>query len=244
MLRCHLTAFLHGNLIRPPILNVFLCGIRIRPCILDAFLYCILTHPYILTAFLHGILIRPSILTAFCDASWADVPGGVRDNRVLEGRRSTLGHVLFLNGGAIQWRSHVSKCVALSSAESELYSTVACAKDIAHGRRLLTLLGCPQEPTPTTLYCDSTAAIAINSSRKVSSRIRHCEIKYFYCKGLVAQGIVRMLYTNTTENCSDLLTKALSTATFTKFRNDLVSTSLAQQSMAAATCHTVSWWEL
>lgn len=196
----------------------------------------------------HG---QRNVLTAYCDASWADIPGGMRDPRVQEGRRSTLGHVLFLNGGPIQWRSHVSKCVALSSAESELQSTVACAKDITHGRRLLVLLGSPQAPTPTTLYCDSTAAIAINSSRKVSSRVRHCEIKYFYCKGLVAQGLVRMIYTNTSENCSDLLTKALCVATFTKFRNELVGTSTARKiagvvssAVSSAIAATAAWWEM
>ena len=135
-------------------------------------------------------------------------------------------------------------------AKSELHSIVACAKDITHGGRLLVLLGSPQAPTPTTLSYDSAAAIAINSSRKVSFRIHHCEINYFYCKGLVAQGIVRMLYTNTTENCSDLLTEALCVATFTKFRNELVGAFTVRKIVAAvssvvssAIAATSAWWE-
>ena len=167
-------------------------------------------------------------MTAFCDASWADIPGGIGGHRVMEGRRSTLGHVILMNGGVVQYKSQVSKTVALSSAEAELYSCVACAKDITHGRRLCDLVGHPQAPTPTTMFSDSSAAISINTTRSSSSRMRHTEIKYFYCRELVTNGIIAMRKVAGEQNPSDLLTKALPAPKFRRFAAQLVTSAIAK----------------
>ena len=156
-------------------------------------------------------------LAAYSDSSWADVPGGMGHPAVVDGRKSTLGHVLMMNGGAISWKAHVSQIVALSSAEAELFATVACAKDICEARRLLEHVGETQEPTQTTLWCDSSSVVSINSKRNTSSKLRHIEIKWFYCRYLAEAGIIETKKIDGDDNPSDLFTKALGLVKFRKF---------------------------
>ena len=159
----------------------------------------------------HGVSYGPgdhdrNVLHAYADASWADIPGSVT---APDARKSTLGHILFLNGGPIEWKSKVSTMMALSSAEAEIFSTVACGKSIAHHRRLLSVMGRPQGPTPTVLHDDSTSAIAFNNSRTSASRLRHLELKWLYCRQLVQEGLVKMEWADTNYMLAGPLTKAL-----------------------------------
>jgi hypothetical protein len=156
-------------------------------------------------------------LVAYSDSSWADIPGGILDPRVKDGRKSTLGHILMMNGGAIAWKSHVSQIVALSSAEAELFATVECAKCISATRRLLAHAGEEQAPTPSTLWCDSTSAVPINNKRNTSSKLRHLEIKWFHCRYLAEAGIIATKHIDGDHNPSDLFTKSLGKSKFKYF---------------------------
>ena len=185
-------------------------------------------------------------LVAFSDASWADIPGGMGHPAVTDGRKSTLGHVLMMNGGPVTWKAHVSQIVANSSAEAELFATVACAKDICDSRRMLKHIGEPQEPTYTTLWCDSSSVVSINSKRNTSSKLRHIEIKWFYCRYLAEQGIIATKKIDGDENCSDLFTKALGITKFRKFALVLEqgqdSSWLRQVASFATSCLYSSRW--
>lgn len=176
-------------------------------------------------------------LVAYSDSSWADIPGGMGNAAVVDGRKSTLGHVLMLNGGALTWKAHVSQIVALSSAEAELFATVACAKDICEARRLMEHVGEPQEPTPTNLWCDSSSVVSINSKRNTSSKLRHLEIKWFHCRYLAEAGVISTKKIDGEENISDLFTKALGETKFRKFALQLEQgqeDSWTRQVMSAA----------
>ena len=167
------------------------------------------------------------VVTSYADAAWADIRGGIGDkNAATQARHSSLGYILFMNGGPITWKSKVSCSIALSSAEAELFASVHCAKEIAHIRRLCKLLGIEQLE-PTTMYDDSTAAIAINNSDATTARLRHIEIKWFFVRQLREQGLVRMKKIHTDENVSDHLTKALAAPKFCKFRDMMVSAEIA-----------------
>ena len=166
------------------------------------------------------------VVTSYADAAWADIRGGIGDKNATQARHSSLGYILFMNGGPITWKSKVSCSIALSSAEAELFASVHCAKEIAHIRRLCKLLGIEQLE-PTTMYDDSTAAIAINNSDATTARLRHIEIKWFFVRQLREQGLVRMKKIHTDENVSDHLTKALAAPKFCKFRDMMVSAEIA-----------------
>ena len=128
-----------------------------------------------------------------------------------------MGHVLMLNGGPVTWKAHVSQIVAMSSAEVELFATVACAKGVCDARGVLEYMGGTQDPTYTTLWCGSSSVVSINSKRNTSPKLRHIEIKWFYCQYLAEQGIIATKKIDGDENVSDLFTKALGIAKFRKF---------------------------
>lgn len=188
----------------------------------------------------HGVSYGPgdhdrNVLCAYADASWADIPGSLT---APDARKSTLGHVLFLNGGPIEWRSKVSTMMALSSAESEIFATVQCAKSIAHCRRLLYVMGRPQDPTATVLHGDSTSAISFNSSRTTASRLRHLELKWLYCRQLVQEGLIQLKWSDTNHMLADPLTKALPV-----FKHKFFLPSLAR-SLAGLAMQVLTrpWW--
>ena len=52
----------------------------------------------------------PTILEGYCDANW------VMDNDEIN---STSGHVFWLEGGAISWKSTKQTCIARSTMKSE-----------------------------------------------------------------------------------------------------------------------------
>jgi hypothetical protein len=77
---------------------------------------------------------------------------------------------------------------------------------------------------PLTMFCDSTAAISntVNSGR-FHSRMKHVEVRYHYVRDMVQRGILKVAKVHTDLNVSDILTKAVSKATFIKHRDTLVS---------------------
>ena len=56
---------------------------------------------------------------------------------------------------------------------------------------------------------DSASAESINSKRNTSSKLRHPEIEWFYCRYLAEAGVLATLKIDGDGNVSDLFTKAL-----------------------------------
>ena len=90
-------------------------------------------------------------LWGYVDASFADDEFA---------RKSTMGHVLLLNGGPIAWKSKLTPIVALSTADAEFISANFCACEIMFLRGLLRTLGFEQI-APTCLYEYNMAAITL-----------------------------------------------------------------------------------
>ena len=59
--------------------------------------------------------------------------------------------------------------------------------------------------------------MSINSKRNTSSKLRHLEIKWFYCRYLAEAGVLATMKIDGDENVSDLFTKALGEVKFRKF---------------------------
>ena len=94
----------------------------------------------------------------YVDADWADK----------EDRRSTSGGMLFYHGCLVQSWCRRQGCVALSSAESELYALGAGAIE-ALG--FATMREGWQQKTTPTLHPDSQSALHI--CRKGAGRMKH-----------------------------------------------------------------------
>ena len=176
-----------------------------------------------------------SPLTAACDSSWGD----------REERTSTSGYVIYSYGGPISWKSRKMKVIALSSMEAEFHAMCVVTKDIVFLRRLMikdfgmspkdftipaygklaleAYTGDHPPPEPIALMGDNTSAIALAKSTGLShSRSKHIELKWFWVRAQVQNGIVLPVYCPTKDNIADLLTKPVTKPTMDRLRPRLL----------------------
>lgn len=152
-------------------------------------------------------LLRQPIVV-YCDSDYA---GDV------DTRRSTLGFVVFVAGGASGWKSSLQHSVALSTAEAE---TMALCKGGQEGewlRLLVNDMGIDIEGA-TVIMEDNRAAIDLTKDPKHQSRAKHIDVKYFYVRDLVTNGRAEVRHCATEDMYADILTKALPADAFEKLR--------------------------
>lgn len=151
-----------------------------------------------------GVTLAPT----FCDADWAGD---------LEGRVSTTGFVLKLNGATIIWGSKKQITVTLSSAESEYLAAGSAAQEVLWARMLLTELGFAQLQ-PTVLFSDNQAAIAIASDDVHHARTKHIDIRHHWIRQHIREGNLELQWVASAEQEADILTKPLGRVLFEKLR--------------------------
>ena len=112
----------------------------------------------------------PFELYGYCDASWAD-------NK--QDRKSSIFHVIMINGGAFAWRATTSSVPATSTAEAELYALAAAVMEVIWARNLAFDLHFAQL-APTILYEDNHACIKMTHRELSRSRTKHIHNKYSF----------------------------------------------------------------
>jgi hypothetical protein len=132
----------------------------------------------------------------FVDADWADKEGD---------RRSTSGGVLLYHGCAVASWSRRQACVALSSAESELY---ALGSGAVEALGFATMLSEWNEHVVPTLHSDSSSALHIVKKRG-PGKMKHIELRCLALQQWREGKRLRFSKVSSEENMSDVLTKAL-----------------------------------
>ena len=155
-------------------------------------------------------------MKGYSDADWA---AQVND------RRSTSGYVFFLGGGPVSWQSKTQKSVALSTAEAEYMALSDASKECIHLKALLSSLGHTQDK-PVIIYEDNQAAQKIAENPVLHDRTKHIDIRYHFVRELVEDLKISVVYIQTKEMVADLLTKAVSKATFDHLVGALFGRSL------------------
>ena len=107
----------------------------------------------------------------------------------------------------ISWKSKLSSCVALSTAEAEYYAATEGAKEGQWLTGLLEELGV--KVAPYTMKCVSQSAICMIKNPVVNARSKHIELKYHFIRQLVEDKALKVEYVRTDENWADCFTKAL-----------------------------------
>lgn len=105
-------------------------------------------------------------LHAFADAAFGDNPLT---------RYSTGGHVIFVAGGPVYWKSKAQTIVAVSTTESEFINLTPTGLSLMWIANTLTELGYPQD-SPMLVYTDSANAQAVVMNPYNSARTRHIDI--------------------------------------------------------------------
>jgi hypothetical protein len=137
----------------------------------------------------------------------------------LDGRKSSTGFVLLLNGSAVSWCSKKQSSVSTSTAEAEFVATAAAVKEVMWMGGMLEELGVTVKTVK--LFCDNQGAIQHLKNHIVSKFTKHISISYHYAREKVAWGQIDPVYVATSQNVADMFTKPLASAAFEKHRAKL-----------------------
>ncbi|CAI7872221.1 unnamed protein product [Closterium sp. NIES-54] len=138
-------------------------------------------------------------LSGHADASWVDN---------LATQRSSQGYTFSLCSGSVSWRSTRSSSVLGSSCEAEIYAGAMAAQELRWLTYLLTDLGEPPR-SPSVLYVDNKAMIALCLEHRLEHRTKHIALRYFLARELQQRGQLRLAYVAFRANTADVFTKAL-----------------------------------
>ena len=184
----------------------------------------------ILRSFLHFPKQTRHHLTGISDANWgAQDQSSTYDPNItieLHKSRSISGHIITLHG-PLHWSSKRQSITARSSAESEIYATDECCKDILYLSQLIHDLNLQQDllNKTTHIYNDSMACVHWSKNRTTRS-IRHIQLRENAVREAVQSGIISVLHVPGTSNPSDILTKEdRDTAHYVSLRDCVVSPS-------------------
>lgn len=147
-----------------------------------------------------------SEITGYVDADWA------YDS---VDRRSYTGMCFLLSDGVISWECSKQKCVALSSTESEYIGLSEACREALYLRRLQYEI--TNKMYTVSLFNDNQGAQKLCANPVFHKRSKHIDIKYHFCRDLVKDKIVKVLYLSTADMPADILTKSLCSAKHYKF---------------------------
>jgi histone deacetylase 1/2 len=137
-------------------------------------------------------------LSAFADSSFADQ----------DGRRSSYGFIVRMNGKVLTWKGRTTPEVATSSSGAEYVAISDTLKEMLHSKYVLEDLGFQVE-IPMLMCSDSQGAIGIAKFPKIHNRSKHIDIRYHFTREKIDDGTLRLQYVPTNENEADIFTKNL-----------------------------------
>ena len=146
-------------------------------------------------------------LFGMADASYAGCPIT---------RRSHGGYVIYYLGCPILTACKKQAIVALSSCESEFMTAFDCAKALLWTTRLLQGMNVDVQ-LPAPILEDNNAAIQLSRRPSLNSgNSRHMEVRWHWLQTQVKQRSVTLVYVPTEWQVTDLFTKGLGKAIFTR----------------------------
>ena len=121
--------------------------------------------------------------------------------------KSRSGHVIYMAGAPVYWRSQKQKTIATSSTEAEVISLSDICKRVVWMRSLLNELGF--DLPPVEVFEDNQACLDLQKISGVRERSRHIDVRFFWTRELEAKGLCRFRKIDTKENIADFFTKVL-----------------------------------
>lgn len=146
-------------------------------------------------------------MVGYCDADWA----GDQDER-----RSTTGYAFQLQGGAVSWATRKQPTIALSSTEAEFMSMVAAIQEALWLKRFECEIFI-SAPKSIQLYCDNQGAIQLATNSTYHARTKHIDVKNYFIREKLAEGVIKLNYRSTKEMIADIMTKPVNHAKLTQF---------------------------
>jgi hypothetical protein len=142
---------------------------------------------------------RHVVISCYTDSDYAGDPVT---------RRSISGHVMYLDGVPISWRSKAQSSVSLSSTEAEWIALSEATKEVMFLINLLEnieIYPC----YPIYMFVDNAGAVFMSKNAASSQRSKHIDVRYKYVRELIEKGLVKVVYVPTRDNDADIFTKNL-----------------------------------
>jgi len=121
--------------------------------------------------------------------------------------RSTSGVVVLHAGGAISWLSQRQGIVATSTTESEIVAATEATKEIIWLQRLFG--GIMELKHTPVLQVDNSATVKLAQNPEFHRRTKHIDIKYFFVREKVIDGVMDINQISTEHQVADVMTKPL-----------------------------------
>ena len=139
------------------------------------------------------------LMLTFADASLADR---------MPSRHSTGGHVVFVAGAPVVWKTKKQTFVALSTTEAEFANLTPAALSAKWVARILEECGAPQ-PKPTILFTDSLNAYLTVMNPLNKARTRTIDIRYKWVIEQAERKLLEARHVKGIDMPADGLTKPL-----------------------------------
>ena len=186
------------------------------------------SHDNILQSFLQFPQHGKRTLAGISDGNWGaqDQSTSYKNDTLLALHKSwsISGHIITLHG-PIHWSSKRQTITARSSAESEIYATDECCKDILYLSQLIHDLNLQSDLLSKTIHIYNDSMACVHWTRNKTTRsIRHIQLRENAIRESVQKGLISVLHVPGTTNPSDLLTKEdRDSAHYLKLRDCVVS---------------------
>ena len=152
----------------------------------------------------------------YCDSDYA---------ADIDSRRSVLGYVAMLGGGAVSWSSKRQKSVSTSTTEAEYMALSSASKQALWMRQFFTDINRMSyigSNGYTFRICeDNTGAINLVDNAQIHERSKHIDVAAHFIRELVEYSKIKIRYVNTKRMIADGLTKPLTKDSFERFRSML-----------------------
>ena len=140
-------------------------------------------------------------------------------------RRSTACTVIMMGGSPIAWKVKLIRAISQSAMEGELIAFSEAGKLTLYVMYVIDGLGMSDQvaPRPLRLLGDSMAAMQAIVRGNRTSRSKHIEVRHFWMRQQIEDGVFKLVYVPTESNVADIGTKPLGVARFIKLRKLLMS---------------------
>jgi hypothetical protein len=124
-------------------------------------------------------------------------------------RMSRQGYLMRCAGGAVAWKANKQRTVTTSSTEAELLAASQVGKEVLWWKRLFNNLNF-QLNEDITILCDNTQTIRLLTEPTVhlTTKLRHVDIHHHWLRQEISAKNLNIAHIKTSEQPSDLLTKA------------------------------------
>jgi hypothetical protein len=130
-----------------------------------------------------------------------------------ETRISVFGWNLCFCRALISWKSKASNSVTLSSTEAEYIALSEITEEIMFVKQVLETIGTGLK-VPIIVKIDNLGAIYLSKNHSLVQRTKHIDIRRYFVRELVEQGIIKTEFVGTDDNDANIHTKNTPEETF------------------------------